>query len=311
MTNKALFKRICLVFVLLFLLIYAGRVAYEYRNEGKAPQMEVVGSASRDEGVKVKNYATLKMDYAEAPGVTQVLDQKYEKVATISSDTSGYQEDENRLYAAIEQNRCVIQKENKRGLPGNRRVEVVIGVKPERFDEAVRSMEGIGRVVSKTVTKTDKTAEYKQMLADRATLEKTKESYVMLRQKGGSITELMTLEQKIIEIEGQIQRQQVSLGEYSDENAFCTINLTLQERTGSSGMGRTAAILWSALVWSAGVYAAVLAIIILTGLAAVVVVSVLKFSRSALVGFFNSPGTGPDTPDAETAGDGEAERNGA
>jgi len=296
MVKKTLFKRLCLFFAAFFIFLYIGRVIYEFiavERGYEQRQFAIINNTKSDSDISsVKNYASLKMEYENtAGGTAQVVDQKYEKIANISATTTKYDEEEKKLYRMIDQYKCVVQVENKQGLPGNRRNEMVIGVRPEYFDEAVESISKIGKVISRTETQQDKTAEYRQMLADKATLEKTKESYIALRQKGGSITELLALEEKIIEIEGKIQKQSVDLGEYSDDNAFCTINYTLKERTGAVGLGNIARILGNSLKWTAACYSAILGIITLTAVASLIILIVIKFGRQVLGSIFQSSET--------------------
>ena len=292
MLNKVLFKKVCVGFAIFFLVIYIGRAVYEFKrplDAGLSGQM-VNNTVNRGESNSIKNYASLKMEYTgKQGGASQVVDQKYEKSATISASTSKYDDDEKNLNGIIEVNKCVIQMENKQGLSGNRRTEMVIGVKPDQFDDTVKRISSIGKILNKTETKLDKTAEYRQMLADRATLEKTKESYISLRQKGGSITELLTLEQKIIEIEGQIQKQSVDLGEYSDDNAFCTINFTISETATKSGVDNSIRVLWGALKWTIGCYLAIMCLIIATAIGAIVALWAISIGKKMLSGLLTAP----------------------
>ena len=75
-------------------------------------------------------------------------------------------------------------------------------------------------LISVTTQKTDKTYEYRQMLALKSEMEKRLENYISLRGRSGSIQEMLSLEDKIIEVESLLLKQAVDLGEYSDDNAF-------------------------------------------------------------------------------------------
>ena len=50
-----------------------------------------------------------------------------------------------------------------------------------------------------------------------------------LKSKGGRIDEYMQLENRILEIEQQLQGLGVSLGNFDDENEFCTVKVLLSE----------------------------------------------------------------------------------
>lgn len=50
-----------------------------------------------------------------------------------------------------------------------------------------------------------------------------------MKSKGGKIDEYMGLENRILEIEQQLQGLGVSLGDFDDENEFCTVQFSLLE----------------------------------------------------------------------------------
>jgi len=52
---------------------------------------------------------------------------------------------------------------------------------------------------------------------------------IELKSKGGKIDEFMQLENRILEIEQQLQDLGVSLGDFDDENEFCTVQFSLNE----------------------------------------------------------------------------------
>jgi len=196
------------------------------------------------------------------------LDQKYERVASVSTKTVSYDSDVARLDAAIEQSQAVVQRENVQGIAGSRRLSRAIGVKPEYFGDCLADIQEIGALVSSTSQITDKTYEYRQMLAQKQELEKRIESYQALRSHGGSINELLSLEDKIIEVESQLLQQSVDLGEYSDDNSLCTINVSLYEGSPVSIAYKT----WDAFVWTNKCYFAILAGLSLVCIAAVILV---------------------------------------
>lgn len=61
------------------------------------------------------------------------------------------------------------------------------------------------------ITKVDKTNEYRQLNAKKASLEKTLASLNDLKNKGGAISDFVSLHEKILEIETQIQELGVDL----------------------------------------------------------------------------------------------------
>jgi len=252
--NKKVFKRIIIVLLAVYAAIFAVRVTYEFLTFREGYFGNISYSNIMDIGSNsVRNYASEKMVYY-TDGAQSVLDQKYERIANITSKTAKYDEDYEQFGALLEEYNAVLQTENRRGLRGERRAELVIGVRPESFDDMEAALLAIGKITSSNTTKIDKTYDFRQMLAEKETLEHRLNSYNALKLQGGSISELIQLEDKIIEVQSLIQQQMIGLGEFSDENALCTINFTLYE--GSETVAPR--IIWSAMQWSFAVYMAVL-----------------------------------------------------
>jgi hypothetical protein len=265
-------KKVIFGLVVLYVLMFAGRVAYEFTSrvdDSPGGYLYMSNMATPESRSFTGNYATLKMEYAgDGFEGSTIFDQKYERIASIVSRTATYDDDMDRFNAALEDYKAVVQVENRSGLPGARRAVLTIGVRPENFDTMQEAVTRIGKLVSSTTTKTDKTYEYRQILADKETLEHRKASYEELRKLGGSIPDLLQLEERIIEVESQIQQQMIGLGEYSDENALCTINYTIYEGSEPGFLLK----IWNALIWTTSVYATLLAVALLTAVAAFVFV---------------------------------------
>jgi hypothetical protein len=159
----------------------------------------------------------------------QVLDQKVERVSNIAASSGRFDDDAAAVRRVIAQANGVIQRENSWGLEGRRNLSLAIGVVPTAFDQAVAALRGIGRLQSATVTTTDRTGDFLALEAKRLSLEKTRDALRALRTAGASLSDLVALESRILEIEGQIQDLGVSLGEFSETRSFCTINVSLAE----------------------------------------------------------------------------------
>nr|WP_299383359.1 DUF4349 domain-containing protein [Allomuricauda sp.] len=175
-----------------------------------------------------KNYATTKYPSSSPSAVN--MDQKYEKVANINSSSQQFEEDEKQLKHHIVSLNGLVQFEHSTGNKGFRRLHQIIGVPPKNFDKLYEQLIAIGKVSSKEISKKDKTNEYNELKAQRASLNKTKESLLKLKEKSGEINEYMLLENRILEIEQQLQGLGVSLGSFDSENEFCTIKFELSER---------------------------------------------------------------------------------
>ncbi|MDX1958760.1 MAG: DUF4349 domain-containing protein [Leptospiraceae bacterium] len=181
-----------------------------------------------------KNYATDKVKTSDVriqtPGFTQILNQqKYEKIGTLSSRTSEFEEEEKKIRNIITLEKAIIQFEENHGLPGHRTLHLGIGVNPERFDEMILELKKIGRITAIQINKTDKTNEFRELNAEREALAKTISALRSLKGKGGKIEEFIQLENKILETEQLIQSKGVKLGDFDSENEFCTVKFSLVE----------------------------------------------------------------------------------
>lgn len=279
MPNRKQFKRTVIILIAVYVAIFAARTVYNlvtYDDQIPGGSVNYAYNNLRSD-FAVQNFASERKEYIGTAG-TQVLDQKYERVASTAARTAAYDDDLSKLNASIEESQAVVQMENEQGLPGSRRLTRAIGVKPEYFDVCLEAIRSVGTPISSVLQKTDKTYEYRQMLAQKQELEKRLESYVMLRSHEGSINERLNLEDKIIEVESQLLKQAVDLGEYSDENALCTINVSLYER----GRISVANKIWNAFLWTNGCYFPILGCVVGLAAAAVVLVKAYRFLGAVL-----------------------------
>ena len=292
MMTKKQFKLTVLSLFILYAVIFAARFVYDIITfEDPAVSVNYYYGGYRDELKMTPNVASLKKEYAgETAGSIAVLEQKYEQVATITAKTVSFESDLLKLDAAIESAQAVIQTEAAQGLAGSRTLTRVIGVKPQYFDECLNSVKQIGMTITSTSQKTDKTYEYRQMLAQKQELEKRLESYKSLRGRSGSVNEMLSLEDKIIGVESLLLQQAVDLGEYSDDNALCTINVSLYEGNPTNPMR----VIFNSLRWATICYLCVIAGIIFVCIAAVVLIKTYIF-----LGNLVSP-DGKKTKGAET-----------
>lgn len=213
----------CILFVLR--LIY-GYIAYPDDDPNAHHTQPIRWNAP----LNVKNFASQKLKVGTPQkGTPTTVDQKYEKVGTLASHSTNFEHDESRLRTLIEEYEMLIQFEQQSGLAGDRRLQMALGVFPEKFDQIMTHIQQIGILVSLQINKSDKTNEYKKLEAKKRSLEKTREALVNLKGQGGSIKELIELENRILEIENTIQNLGVRLGEFDEEHEFCTIKFILVE----------------------------------------------------------------------------------
>ena len=227
---KTILTRGALFFFLGFTALFLLRLGYGYATQPNGEVIEqghVQSSSGYDFELSRKNYAGQKSRAAgPAP---QSVDQRYEKVATLGRSSHAFEEDEARVRAVAKAVEALIQHEQAFGLEGRRQLQLALGVPPEAFDEVLGQLQDIGKSVSFQVNKTDKTNEYRALLAQQESLKKSRDNLRALQARDAELGDLIALESRILELESQIQSLGVSVGEFDSEFEFVTIKLTLSE----------------------------------------------------------------------------------
>jgi hypothetical protein len=228
-TLKKRLKKVIFWLIILFVALFVFRLIYGYTKkfDDTTNQTQFFDNISNSK----RNYASKKYKVkSNTTNQTAIkVDQKYEKIAEIKTKSSNFEKEEKSSRETINKLDALIQFEQKSGNKGQRKLNLVIGVPPENFDALYNELITIGKVQAKQITKKDKTNEYKELNAKKQSLEKIRTSLIELKTKGGKIEEYMGLENRILEIEQQLQGLGVSLGDFDDENEFCTVQFSLLE----------------------------------------------------------------------------------
>jgi hypothetical protein len=175
-----------------------------------------------------KNYASVKVSVSGPPVVDS---QKYEKIASVTQMSENFDADRRLIEGRITEYGGVTQLEHASGLFGFRTLHLGIGVPPDRFDAFLTATRAVGRTAQIEIVKNDKTNEYLRLRAKRTTLEKARAALELLKEQGGTTDERMKVQNRLTEIEQQIQDLAVSLGDFDSQNELYTVRLTLRERT--------------------------------------------------------------------------------
>jgi len=263
-----------------FAALFLARLGYGYLVVPPGDQTRPAYSADSgfhgEVAAPKKNYASDVYRYKGVDNAAGVdLNQKYEKTASIQSSSTKFDEDEKKVRTVIADHNAIIQFENGRGNEGQRVLRLVIGVQPALFDVFSQEIQKIGTVRGITVTKTDKTNEFLALKAQKLSLENTRNALIELKKSNGQIAEFIKLQNRILEIEQQLQKLGVQLGEFDEVNAFCTVNLSLAEQRmiTTSGPGFLSRV-EAAFKWSATVYVGCIAALLLIMLCAFVLLAV-------------------------------------
>ncbi|MBS0029352.1 DUF4349 domain-containing protein [Chitinophaga sp. 22321] len=277
LTVKQKFRRIALAFIALFLVMYFFRILYGYTYKGV--QGEETGGSDFLSGIvkQRKNYASEKVKSytpsdAGVPGISG--NQKYEKVANVRSKSSHFADDEKLLQGTVKRFDAIVQYQQESGNKGNREIQLLIGVMPEKFDSFYHAAQEIGVIKSTSITKTDMTNEYRKLNAKKVSLEKSLASLNELKTKEGKIEDFISLHSRIYEVETELQGLGVELGNFDSENEFCTVQFSMYEGAAERSIGMVTR-LKVALEWTIKYYAVLAGSIFLAAAAAWILLKVL------------------------------------
>jgi hypothetical protein len=246
--SKSKFWRIFFWMVIVFILMFLFRLSYGYLAYESGNSGNIGYDFFNNVSNLRKNYASEKMAFKQMKYESKGLDniqqnadyasgQKYEKIATVKSKTSNYDSDEEAIRKVVKSFDAIIQYEQNSGSTGQRELQLMLGVTPDKFDAFYLAIQKIGSVKSKVVTKTDKTNEYRQLNAQKLSLEKTLASLNELKGRPGAVADFIGLHDKILEIESRLQELGVDLGNFDSENEFCTVRFSLYEGTAERKIG--------------------------------------------------------------------------
>ncbi len=277
-------RSMALLLIGCFFLTFLLRVAYVLSSDNPAeehfvsPTANNLGGWASEQSPLRKNYASEKNPIVDAPSSATSPSQKYEKTATLNARTEHFDQEEAHLRNMTRDFNAIIQYENKNGNPGDRNLQLMIGVRPELFDSFYVAAQSVGRIFVNSVVKVDKTTEFRELNAKKASLEKALASLNELKSHAGTISDLVGLHDKILDIERQMQELGVELGNFSAENEFCTVRFTLLENAAAPAIP-VLSILLNALVWTFGYY-----VMALIGAGCVLVVALLAVTLMGKIG---------------------------
>ncbi|MEO0897244.1 MAG: DUF4349 domain-containing protein [Bacteroidota bacterium] len=251
----SIIRKTAWIFLAGFVLMFGFRLWYGFTltlPDNFAPQSQNFFNSL----VQNRNFATKRYKVNSSlsgESIPSEMSQKYEKVAHVGARSSTFDKTEQNLRKVLESHEVVIQFEQKRGNAGNQQLNLTLGVHPDKFDQVYQLLiTQFGKVTQKDITKKDKTNEYSQLQSQKASLMKYLLSLKELKSKGGNIEEYIQLENKILQVEEQLQQLGVQLGNFDAEHEFCTIMYSLAEyqKTEVSLMHRIKV----ALEWTIGKY---------------------------------------------------------
>ncbi len=226
-------KRVYIILFIAFALLFLFRLGYGYTLDVDSVIEDEIYfdnfSSDNKKNYASDGYKSGKFDMDQGLSQNVSVDQKYEKIAEVNTSTKKFDDDEAKVRSEVENNFGIVQYERKTGNDGYRKLQLQIGVPPVNFDTLYGILIKIGKTHSKEIIKNDKTNDYLELNARKASLEKTLASLILFKEKSGRIDEYINLENRILEIEENLQQLGVNLGDFDESNEFCTIQFSLAE----------------------------------------------------------------------------------
>ena len=236
-TFKKTFRKLLFWSITIFVCLFLLRLFYGYFSTNARQGGDFSEDFFSSLNDLRKNYASEKIKINNVQLQSDIAGtQKFERTATIKTKTSAYDTDEKLIKDKTKAFNAVIQYEQNVGQKSNRQLHLLIGVSPNLFDSFHVALQKTGTLKGLEITKVDKTNEYRQLNAQKASIEKTLQSLNELKSKTGQIADFVTLNDKILEVEGRLQSLGVELGNFDSENEFCTIKLSLYEGAAERGI---------------------------------------------------------------------------
>jgi hypothetical protein len=195
----------------------------------------------------------------ERPDVDRIL--VYEKTAHLMTSSPTFDQDVQSIRTALTEHGATTVHEDNSGIIPAREWSLAIRVTPEQFDAPlVEQLRHIGHLRSIRIVQRDRSAEFRQLHAQRQSLKKYLDSVQKIRAvKMPSVEEHLQVEQRIQEIEKDLDARTARFGDWLGKESYYQINLTLEESSPGSLLDPTRslptrmvrAVLWALPWWCA------------------------------------------------------------
>jgi hypothetical protein len=154
----------------------------------------------------------------------------FEKRARLTARSSSFEVDAVQVRAVVAEHKAAVLQEKSGGIEPERHIHMEISVPPDAFDGLLSRLKSIGVLHSIDVQQSDRTTDFRKLNAQRQSLKKYLESILKLR--GGNnptIDDALKLEQKIKDIERDLQDVGVQLGDFLGKESYYQIDIAMRE----------------------------------------------------------------------------------
>jgi hypothetical protein len=259
---RALWKKVAAIGFLVFLALWAAGAVRGLALPFPRPTvLDLSLSSIREDASRLAQANNLTQIGLAKAALPVVLDQGdieriqvYEKSAHIATGSATFDDDRELLRAALAAQQATIFNERSGGIAPERRITVEIGVHPDKFDALVEKLRQVGQLESISVQQRDRTGEFRRLHAQRQSLKKYLESVMKLRGVNNpSIDDTLKIEQKIQDVEKELQTLSVQLGDLLGKESFYNVQVTLFEYQPGSRLDRSYTLpmrLFHAFLWA-------------------------------------------------------------
>jgi hypothetical protein len=260
-----------LTFLGLWIVAIIGGFALPLPRASAHPVPYQALAAREDQGARrqmANNLAQLGLARVPVRGVLDLADidkvQVHEKIGRVATATADFAADEAALRGALEEHKAGVVHEASVGVAPDRRLVLEVGVSPERFDDLVDRLQGVGRLDSLSVERHDRTGELRLLTARRQSLKKHLEVVKKLSARDNPTTEdSLKVAREMREVERELEVLSTQAGDFLGRESFYTVTVTLaEEAAGRHGRATAVALraghafLWAGAWWCAAVVVA-------------------------------------------------------
>jgi hypothetical protein len=271
-----------LTFVVLWIIGFAHAMTLSYPEPVAwqfAASQSVAGNGQVANNMKQLGFGALALPaILDRPEIEQI--EVYEKFAQLAAGTAEFDNDEARVRSILADYKAAVFNERSSGIAPARYLTLEVGVRPEEFDAVVDRLRQVGHLDVANVQRRDRTGEFRKLNAQRQSLKKHLDAIQKLREtKNTTLDDQLRLEQKVQEIEKQLETMGVQLGDLLGKESYYQIYITLSEYQPGSRMDRTYTVsqrMANAFVWAGARW---LALVAAVGLMTGTIVSVRTLVR--------------------------------
>ncbi len=194
----------------------------EYSSESK--------SSVSDKESSVVSYANTE-DASQESKLLYSGNRKIVRNAEISLSTEKYNDTIKAIYNSLEKYQGYIEEsdEDNNGYNNTRYMTLIVRVPAEKLDIFLTSMDGIATINSKSVSSDDITNSYVDTESRLKALETEQETLLGLLEKAESLSDVLSIQDRLTSVRSNIKYYQSIMNEYNDELEYSKVSIYINE----------------------------------------------------------------------------------